>query len=86
MSNQIYLRVTCDKTGNTKTLEFNDQLHVSETYEKLNEKFEITTDEKFMLYRPLKKMYLSPSKTLHTYEFANEEMLIYRSPIRTQKN
>ena len=30
-------------------------------------------------------MYLSPSKTLHTYEFANEEMLIYRSPIRTQK-
>jgi len=85
MSNQIYLRVTCEKTGNTKTLEFNDELHVSETYEKLNEKFEIKTDEKFMLYRPLKKSYLSPSKTLHTYEFANEEMLIYRSPIRTQK-
>jgi len=38
-----------------------------------------------MIYRPLKKTYLSPSKTLHTYEFANEEMLVYRSPIRMVK-
>jgi len=38
-----------------------------------------------MLYRPLKKFYLSPGRTLYSYEFANEETLIYRNPVRMMK-
>ncbi|ORX59302.1 hypothetical protein BCR36DRAFT_276122 [Piromyces finnis] len=85
MPNQIFLRITCDKTGNNKTLEFNDELRVSEVYEKLNEKFGVSPEENFMLYRPSKKMYLNSGRILYSYEFSNEESLIYRSPIRMIK-
>ncbi|ORX80408.1 hypothetical protein BCR32DRAFT_268891 [Anaeromyces robustus] len=85
MPNKIFLKITCEKTGNSKTLEFNDELRVCEIYEKLNEKFEVNTDEKFMIYRPLKKLYLNPGRNLYSYEFANEEVLIYKNPVRMIK-
>jgi len=38
-----------------------------------------------LIYRPSKKAYLNPEKTLYSYEFANEEELIYKNPIRMIK-
>ncbi|KAL6623811.1 hypothetical protein LY90DRAFT_642358 [Neocallimastix californiae] len=84
-NNTNLLRVFCEKTGNSKALEFDDNLRISELYEKLNEKFEIKPEEGFLIYRPSKKAYLNPEKTLYSYEFANEEELIYKNPIRMIK-